>query len=130
LLKKYNIIGTWGELVVGRVLEASGYQILAKNYHTFEGELDIICLHRGMIVFVEVKTRRNNHFGSGEESVTQNKLLKLAKCGMRYLDNERVDDFIWRIDVAVVDQIGPHCYQLKHYQNVSLDLDENRLDDC
>jgi putative endonuclease len=129
LFNERKVIGNWGEMIAGRVLEASGYYILAKNYHTFEGEVDIICRQNDTAVFVEVKTRRSLRFGGGEESVNQRKLLKLAKCGLWYINTEAIEASAWRIDVIVIEGVGPHCYQFRHYQNVSPEVDENQLDD-
>ncbi|MFA6198135.1 MAG: YraN family protein [Patescibacteria group bacterium] len=125
-----KVIGVWGEIVASRVLEATGYQIIARNYRTFEGEVDIICRWNNIVIFVEVKTRRSFCFGGGEESVDQHKLLKLAKCGMRYRQEQAVDATVdWRIDVIVIETIGKHFYGYRHYQNVLWEVDEKLLDD-
>lgn len=122
-------IGQWGEIATGRILEYLGYTVLARNYRTFEGEVDIICRQNSEVVFIEVKTRRNNRFGAGEESVNQRKLLKLAKTGQRYLSGQSLDAVGWRIEVVVIEGVGRHFYRFKLYQNVPLDSDEKLLDD-
>lgn len=125
-----KVIGAWGEIAASRVLEATGYQIIARNYRTFDGEVDIICRRDDMVIFVEVKTRRSFCYGGGEESVDQRKLLKLAKCGIRYWQKQAADAAIdWRIDVIVIEAIGKHFYGYRHYQNVLWEVDEKLLDD-
>ena len=60
-------------------LVARGYQIIARNHRSRFGEIDIIALHQGDIVFVEVKTRSSNRFGTPAESITYLKLEKLRR---------------------------------------------------
>jgi len=130
LVSETQSIGKWGEIATSRALEYLGYMVLERNYRTFEGEVDIICRYNEEIIFIEVKTRRSNRFGVGEESVNRRKLLKLAKCGLDYLARWRVDTSNWRIEVVVIEGVGPHFYRFKLYQNLSLDGDEKLLDDA
>ena len=50
-------LGGKGEMQAESVLVKAGYRILERNYHTPFGELDIVALDKGTIVFTEVKTR-------------------------------------------------------------------------
>jgi putative endonuclease len=95
-------IGNRGEKIAADYLEDKGYQLLEKNYHTRYGELDIVMLHKGMVVFVEVKTRTNKVFGFPEESVTSSKMEHLQNAALLWLQEhpEAPDD--WRIDVVSI----------------------------
>jgi putative endonuclease len=61
-------------------LKSKGWQILAQNYSSRFGEIDIICLDPlGAVVFVEVKARASLSHGSAAEMVTASKQAKLIK---------------------------------------------------
>lgn len=69
--------GGWGEEQAARYLEARGYAVLARNYRTRFGELDIIAEKDGFLAFVEVKTRKNDRFAAAREAVTPAKQERL-----------------------------------------------------
>ncbi len=58
-------------------LAAHGLKILARNVRCRGGELDLICLEGGTLVFVEVRLRTNPHFGSAAESITAAKRRRI-----------------------------------------------------
>ena len=60
--------GAVGEDFTVSRLKARGYQILARNYHTCYGEIDIIAATARYIVFVEVKTRMASSGVAPEEA--------------------------------------------------------------
>ncbi|MBI5369650.1 YraN family protein [Candidatus Uhrbacteria bacterium] len=95
----------WGtdiEKAIAVHLEGQGYTILAHQYQTPYGEIDLVCRDGDEIVFVEVKARRSRAFGYPEESVTTRKLGHLVKSAQSYL--QRLDaDQAWRIDVIAVE---------------------------
>ena len=62
-------LGDWGEQVASTYLESQGYEILARNYHSRHGELDLIATKNKGLYFIEVKTRSNHAYGLGEESI-------------------------------------------------------------
>jgi putative endonuclease len=49
--------GQIGERIAERHLERRGYRVIARNYRTRYGEIDLIAVDQGAIVFCEVKTR-------------------------------------------------------------------------
>ena len=63
-------LGAFGERVAAAHLEAKGYRILERNYRRREGEIDIVAVSGGCLVFVEVRTRRGKERGSAVESVS------------------------------------------------------------
>ena len=52
-------IGRFGEDIACEYLEGSGFEVIARNYNTRCGEIDVIAERRGMLHFIEVKTRVN-----------------------------------------------------------------------
>lgn len=75
--------GAHYELAARRFLERKGLRFIDANVHSRGGEIDLIMRHGSVIVFVEVRYRRSNHFGDAAASVTrrkQQKLLHTASC--------------------------------------------------
>src|SRR5262245_751559 len=94
--------GTWGESQVARWYEARGYEVLARNWRSPAGELDLIVAREHEVVFCEVKSRSGAAFGSPVEAVTAGKQLRLRRLAAQWLD---ADDRSWadvRFDVASV----------------------------
>lgn len=79
----------WAEDLVARFYERSGYEIVARNWHCREGELDVVailvCPVRVIIAFVEVKARASINYGSPFEAVTQVKQKKLRIAATKFL---------------------------------------------
>lgn len=59
-------LGKIGEDLAEKFLQKKGFQILLRNYRYKHLELDIICLDKGDLVIVEVKTRTTNKLGEPE----------------------------------------------------------------
>src|SRR5947209_7314149 len=69
-------IGRRGEEAAAEQLKAAGYRILARNYRCPSGEIDLVAEERGVLVFVEVKTRSSAAYGSPRDAVTPAKRRK------------------------------------------------------
>ena len=67
------------------IFKEKGYEILEKNYYTKVGEIDFISMKDEMLVFVEVKYRKNSNYGFAEESVTQAKLKRIINASLNYI---------------------------------------------
>ncbi len=72
-----SLLGKWGEALAAETYRKKGYKIVAVNYRTRFGEIDIIAENKGFIVFIEVKLRKNSNFGDAAEFVTYSKQKKL-----------------------------------------------------
>jgi putative endonuclease len=95
-------LGQNGEQLAADHLQRMGYTILERNYRNRLGEIDIIARHRGRIVFVEVKTRRSQRFGSPKWSVTPAKQRNLTKVALSFLKTRFSIDTPARFDVVSV----------------------------
>ena len=95
-------LGARGEERAAQHLESLGYEIVERNYRCRHGEIDIIAREKGDLVFVEVKTRRNNSFGYPSEAVDSRKRNKLALSGEQYLIDRDLGEIDCRFDVAEV----------------------------
>ena len=95
-------MGRRGEDAVARWYEARGYVVVARNWRSRSGELDLVVRCDGLLVFCEVKTRSSNAFGSPLEAVTPTKARRLRRLAAEWLaaTGERAADL--RVDVAAV----------------------------
>ena len=72
-----KFLGRAGERLATEFLKKSGLEILQRNYKTHLGEIDVIALDKDTVVFVEVKTRTNDDYGSPSEAVNNRKCEKI-----------------------------------------------------
>ena len=77
--------GQYAEQLACDHLEKEGLRLVQKNYHCPMGEIDLIMKDKEMLVFVEVRYRKNTQYGSGAESVNGPKQKKLLSTAMHYL---------------------------------------------
>lgn len=94
--------GAFGEQLAVAYLKKQGFTILDQNFRIRGGEIDIICLDRDTLVFVEVKTRRSYEFGTPLEAITPWKLRSLIKTAQFYkMKNPRLPEQM-RIDAIAI----------------------------
>lgn len=103
-------LGIIGEQVAVEYLSKSGYKILERNFATKMGEIDIIALKDGVIIFIEVKSRNYFSHGSGLESVTPDKIYKLVRTADTYLVLHRMANADCRFDIILTtdEQVIEH----------------------
>lgn len=80
-----NITGAWGESVAADYLRKKRYALVAMNYRSRFGEIDIIANDRKYLVFVEVKLRKSNRFAAAAEYVDFRKQNRLRQTAELYL---------------------------------------------
>lgn len=95
-------LGDFGERVAAAHLEAKGYRIVERNFRVPEGEVDIIAEREGVLVFVEVRTRRGSAKGTAAESVTPTKAARLVAAAQAYVQALDAAPAGQRIDVVTV----------------------------
>jgi putative endonuclease len=95
-------LGALGEQLAVDHLTALGWQVLDRNWRCRWGELDVVAVepHRGMLVFVEVKTRSSDRFGGVEQAVTPQKVRRLRRLAGLWLSAHRGSWAELRIDVV------------------------------
>ncbi len=98
----YNkITGQCGEDVAAALLKKKGCKIIERNFKCKTGEIDIIAKDKENLIFVEVKTRRNDKFGTPAEAVTYYKKQNIVKTAKMYLLKNPTDLNI-RFDIIEV----------------------------
>lgn len=109
--------GARGEEIASEHLTGKGYEIIERNFQTKFGEIDIIAKKDGVLVFVEVKLKVGERFGSPEEMVGKGKINKVKRMSVIYLKGKEVR---CRMDVvAVVLDSEGRVERLTHYENVN-----------
>lgn len=99
-------VGNKGEDLACEFLKKQGYQILARNFTIRGGEIDVVAKQNGILVFVEVKLRVGNQFGTAAESITYWKLKALQKAALFYIQKINWGDKPYRFDLVTIDQNG------------------------
>ena len=95
-----NLLGRWGEALVAEDLRRRGYRILAAGYRTRFGEIDLIARDGTCLVFVEVKYRTTDRYGSPLEAVNVRKQQTIRKVAEVYLLTRKQTDCEVRFDVV------------------------------
>lgn len=110
-------LGQDGEKAVGRYLSKQGFSIIARNFSTRSGEIDLIAIKKDLVVFVEVKARRRAYFPIASVVVKskQRKIIKTAgQCILKY----NLEDKMYRFDVAtVLCEDGSNQYKIEYIEN-------------
>jgi len=78
-------LGNLAEQRACEYLQAQGLELILQNYHTVCGEIDLIMRQGKDIVFVEVRSRASNLYGSAIESITLKKQRKILKTALLFL---------------------------------------------
>ena len=108
--------GLEGEELAVRHLKRLGYRIICRNYRCPLGEIDIIARHRGVLVFVEVKSRSSSTFGSAKLAITTAKQRKLSQVAWYYLQKQNLTDASARFDVVTISDM-PSTPRVEVIQN-------------
>lgn len=98
-------------------LQHAGFKLLARNFTTRHGELDLVMLDRDTVVFVEVRHRSHASHGDAAASVTASKQAKLIAAAQLWLAaHTRYAQHACRFDVISYDGDGLHI-RMTHWRN-------------
>lgn len=118
-MKQLNrTLGKLGEDKAAKFLREHGYKILDQNNSTKWGELDLIVTKNNILIFVEVKLKTTEDFGTPEEMIGRNKLAQVKRTAEMYLLNnpdiaEKYNQY--QIDaVCIVEETE----RITHYENI------------
>jgi putative endonuclease len=114
-------LGVWGESIAAQYLIDHGYEILARNQRVSHAEIDLIARFDGILVFVEVKTRSTDTYGTAAESIAERKLVLIADAAVQYMQQAE-QEIPWRIDVIAISgsPLAAQPPQIDWYPNVSV----------
>lgn len=100
-----NRTGKTGEAIAKRHLLNKGLKFLNANYRFEKSEIDLIFIddENKLVLFCEVKTRRNKNFGEPEESINNLKIEHLKKAAEGFvMNNEKYSGYDLRFDVITI----------------------------
>lgn len=119
-MKISNPIAIRGEDIAAKFLKEKGYKIIERNFRKGYGEIDIIAIHKNILVFIEVKTRTSNKFGTPFEAITYFKLKTLVKTAEFYkVLNPRLPEAL-RIDaVSILLDYSNNPATIEHMENIT-----------
>lgn len=116
-MAEHNELGRWGEDIAASYLREKGFVILERDWHSGHRDIDIVAMKDEVIVFVEVKTRRNRDVTDPLQAVDYKKLKNLRRAINHYV-NYRKTDQPWRFDViAVVGTLGGAAPEITHIED-------------
>ena len=114
--RRGETFGARGERLAANHLRGRGMRILARNIQCGKGELDIVALDGNVLVFVEVRARTSEDFGSPEESVGYDKRKTVRRSARWFVKTRRLRDMETRFDVvAVVGKQGKE--EIRYHKN-------------
>ena len=106
-------LGRQGEEAAARYLQHQGMKIIERNLRTPVGEIDLVVKSKGILAFVEVKTRRGTAFGSPAEAVGPRKQRQIVQTAKWYLSGSPHKKLQPRFDVIAIIVHGDD-FQIEH----------------
>jgi putative endonuclease len=114
-----QILGKFGEAVAEAYFVARGAEVLARNFIAEWGEVDIIVMHDGELIAVEVKTRNVNDLDEPEESVGRIKLRRIIRAFSVFAAQRELYDIPWHIDlVAIQTDDAQRVVRFSHLRDI------------
>lgn len=108
--------GDWGEELALDHLKSQGVKILELNWKQGPLEVDIIAEDSGLLIFVEVKTRRWDGPLSAEYSMTENQINNLARAAFCYMTDREYEGEV-RFDLIAINYHDRSNYRLEHLKD-------------
>ncbi len=117
-MKIFSPTARIGEEIAVNYLRKLGYKIIDRNFRARNTEIDIVATKDNVLVFVEVKTRTSEKFGTPLESINYFKLKSLTKASEHYKISHKNLPEEMRIDAISVD-LSSKEPKIEHIQNIS-----------
>lgn len=111
-----SFLGKKAEDYAISLLKKTSYKVLDRNFHSRFGEIDIIAIKDGVLIFVEVKARWSAKFGTPEEAVTPGKIQKIVKTAQYYYMTHKNLPEKQRIEVVALEINGGNVTSSKIIQ--------------
>jgi putative endonuclease len=112
-------LGRWGEDRAAAHLRSIGLTIVDRNWRPADrstvGELDLVARAGSLVVFCEVKARRNGGHGGAAAAVDERKQARIRALAEAWLrerggDLHELDDWTARFDVIAIDGVALHHF--------------------
>ena len=117
-----KITGKVGEKIARQYFLDMGARLVAQNWHCRYGELDLVVIKDGKLIFVEVKSKISNRFGYAVEALTRKQLKRITKSCFCFLQEMTLVKFTgWRIDLIALELDSNHkLIDLQHFKSIYL----------
>lgn len=115
--------GKQAEQYVADLVARRDWSIVARNYRTRAGEIDIVALDGDVLVFVEVRARTGTTFGIADDTVTRAKLMRITSTALAFIEaHPEFADSYWRVDLfALALNASGGVITCRQYENLTLD---------
>lgn len=119
--------GQKGEELAARYLQGKGCRIVRRNYRCNIGEIDLVAEDSGVVVIVEVRTKRVPCMVRPEETITWAKATRLVRLAEHYLASTGQDDRPWRVDVVAIEMDSDDTpLRIERYQDAVAEVTRHR----
>lgn len=123
-MKQQNFeTGKLGEEIAADYLRKHNFEILQKNWKTKFGEIDLIATKNNLLIFVEVKLKVGEDFGTPEEMINSPKLSQVQNTAVAFLQQKPEIEKQYkgyRIDaVCIVLNQNKEVLRINHYENIT-----------
>ncbi len=123
-MKQQNFeVGKLGEDIARKHLQSKNYKIITSNFKTKFGEIDVIAIKDNVLVFVEVKLKIGDFFGSPEEMINPTKMFQVQNTAESFLQtNPKIAKSVesYRIDaICIVLDQNKEVTRVDHYENIT-----------
>uniref|UniRef100_UPI0015B2B299 YraN family protein n=1 Tax=Alloprevotella sp. TaxID=1872471 RepID=UPI0015B2B299 len=115
-MSEHNELGRIGEDEALYYLALKGYTLLDRNWRKEKLELDIVAEWHGEVVFVEVKTRSNEHFAPAAEAVTLQKKRNVIAAARAYMAYHNLHNKAYSYDIITVIGTEPP-FKISHIRH-------------
>ena len=109
--------GQQGEEAAANFLRAQGYMILERNFHSQQGEIDLVAEEGDFLVFVEVKNYSGRSYGSPVGAIGRGKRASLTHAAKTYLQKNNIHNRYCRFDVVTIFRYADGSVQTELYRN-------------
>jgi len=106
MTSRAQAIGGAAEEEAARYLSRCGLEVVARNFRTRLGEIDLIARDGEVLVFVEVRLRSSVRFGDAMESIDAHKRRRIVAAARQFLSGVRPEPPC-RFDVVALDEGAP-----------------------
>ena len=102
-MKKEITSGKQAEDIAASYLTKNNIEIVTRNFHSRFGEIDLIAVDKDILLFIEVRYRKNEHYMSAVETIDQHKCKKIVITSEYYLNKYRkYQSYFCRYDVITI----------------------------
>jgi putative endonuclease len=111
-------LGSYGESLAARALTSGGMVLLARNWRTPTGEVDLLLRDGDVLVACEVKTRTSDACGLPHEAVDQAKVARLRKVAEEWVTTHAALPRDLRVDLVAVTRPRKGASVVEHVRGI------------